>query len=65
MTRIVHPSAKLSGTPSAAVDVPEEWEPVHLPGAVTGERAEADDAIVRDQHVTARVSTTPGQEAHA
>lgn len=38
MTTIAYPSMEFPGLPSVAVDVPEGWEPVHVPGTTLAAR---------------------------
>lgn len=42
MTTIAYPSRELPGLPSVVVEVPEGWEPVHVPGTTLAARLPRD-----------------------
>jgi hypothetical protein len=45
MTRIAYPSTEFPGLPSVAVEVPEGWEPVHVPGTTLAARLPREGAF--------------------
>ncbi|WP_323095548.1 hypothetical protein [Intrasporangium sp. YIM S08009] len=45
MTILAYPSADFPGLPAVALEVPEEWEPVHAPGTTMATRLPRDGAF--------------------
>ena len=45
MTTLAYPSADFPGLPAVALEVPEEWEPVHAPGTTMATRLPREGAF--------------------
>ena len=52
MTTLAYPSADFPGLPAVALEVPEEWEPVHAPGTTMATRLPREGAFAPNVVVT-------------